>query len=89
MDRMEEQAGAMAATAAEAAARSAAELDEERLAWLALAMTPGLGPKRILDAVKGSGSAARVLSLALTELEALNLPASAAQFIFDGRARSA
>jgi DNA processing protein len=91
MDWTDEQAGAMAATTAEATAQPApaAELDEERLAWLALAMTPGLGPKRILDAVKGSGSAARVLSLALTELEALNLPASAAQFIFDGRARAA
>ncbi len=93
MDWMEEQAGAMAAPAAEAAAQTAQapapELDEERLAWLALAMTPGLGPKRILDAVKGSGSAARVLSLALTELEALHFPASAAQFIFDGRARAA
>ena len=27
-------------------------LDEDRLAWLALALSPGLGPKRILDAVK-------------------------------------
>ena len=31
----------------------AAQLDEERLAWLALTLAPGLGPKRILDAVKG------------------------------------
>ena len=28
---------------------------EERLAWLALALSPGLGPKRILDAVKRAG----------------------------------
>ena len=27
------------------------QLDEDRLAWLALALSPGLGPKRILDAV--------------------------------------
>ena len=27
-------------------------LDEERMAWLALVLAPGLGPKRILDAVK-------------------------------------
>lgn len=38
-------------------------LDEGRLAWLALALTPGLGPKRILDAAKQAGSASRVLEL--------------------------
>ena len=65
------------------------ELDEQRLAWLALAMTPGLGPKRILEAVEGVGGAARVLALALTELESLNFPGGAAQFIFEGRARQA
>lgn len=91
MDRIEEQAGTLVAATVEAAAQLApsAELDERRLAWLALAMTPGLGPRRILEAVKGSGSASRVLSLALTELEALNFPASAAQFIFEGKARAA
>jgi DNA processing protein len=101
MDGMEEQTGTMVAATVEAAAQSApaAELDEERLAWLALAMTPGLGPRRILDAVKeagvngasvnGTGSACRVLELPLTELEALNMPASAAQFIFEGKARAA
>ena len=31
---------------------SGAPLDEDRLAWLALVLAPGLGPKRILDAVK-------------------------------------
>lgn len=91
MDGIEEQAGEMVAATVEAAAQPApaTELDEGRLAWLALAMTPGLGPRRILDAVKQSGSASRVLSLALTELEALNFPASAAQFIFEGKARAA
>lgn len=95
MDGIEEQAGTMVAATVEVAAQLApaaeldAELDEARLGWLALAMTPGLGPRRILDAVKESGSASRVLSLALTELEALNMPASAAQFIFEGKARAA
>ena len=28
------------------------ELDENRLAWLALTLAPNLGPKRILDAVE-------------------------------------
>ena len=59
---------------------------EERHAWLALAMTPGLGPRRILRAVERSGRAARVLHLPLTELEALDLPAPSAQFIASGEA---
>ncbi len=62
---------------------------EDRLAWLALALAPGLGPRRILDAVQKIGSAARVFELRLTELEGLNFPAEAAQFIFDGKARTA
>jgi DNA processing protein len=64
-------------------------LDEERLAWLALSLAPGLGPKRILDAVKELDAASRIFALRLTELEGLRLPAQAAQFIFDGKARQA
>jgi DNA processing protein len=67
----------------------AAELGEEPLAWLALALTPGLGPKRILDAVRQTESASQILSLPLTALESLNFPGAAAQFIFDGKARRA
>lgn len=63
------------------------QLGEEPLAWLALALTPGLGPKRILDAVNQAGSASQILSLPLTALESLNFPAAVAQFIFDGKAR--
>jgi len=62
-------------------------LDEERLAWLALVLAPGLGPKRILDAVKTLDAASQIFSLSLTELEGLRFPAQAAQFIFDGKAR--
>ena len=62
---------------------------ENDVAWLALALTPGLGPKRILDAVQQVGSSARMFALRLTELEGLNFPAEAAQFIFDGKARAA
>jgi DNA processing protein len=65
------------------------ELDEERLAWLALVLSPGLGPRRILNAVKELESPARVFELPLTALEGLRFPAEAAQFIFDGKARSA
>jgi DNA processing protein len=59
---------------------------EERHAWLALALTPGVGPRRILRAVERCGTAARVLQLPLTELEALQLPAQSAQFISSGEA---
>ena len=64
-------------------------LDEERLAWLALALSPGLGPKRILDAMKELGEASQVFTLPLTALEGLRFPAEASQFIFDGKARVA
>jgi DNA processing protein len=64
-------------------------LDEERLAWLALVLSPGLGPKRILDATKRLETPSRIFSLTLTELEGLRFPAQAAQFIFDGKARQA
>jgi len=65
------------------------QLDEERLAWLALALSPGLGPKRILDAARTLKAASQIFSLTLTELEGLRFPAQAAQFIFDGKARKA
>jgi DNA processing protein len=62
---------------------------EDRLAWLALALSPGLGPKRILDAVKELEAPSQIFSMRLTELEGLKFPAAAAQFIFDGKARTA
>jgi DNA processing protein len=64
-------------------------LDEDRLAWLALALAPGLGPKRILDALQGLDAPGRIFRLPLTALEGLRFPAEAAQFIFDGKARAA
>ena len=64
-------------------------LDEERLAWLALALSPGLGPKRILDAMREIEEPTRIFELPLTALEGLKFPAEAAQFIFDGKARKA
>ena len=61
----------------------------ERHAWLALALTPGIGPRRILNAVERCGCADHVLHLPLTELEALQFPAQAAQFIVHGEAAHA
>jgi len=64
-------------------------IDEDRLALLALALTPNLGPKRIADAVRELQCPAQLFALTLTELEGLRFPADAAQFIFDGKARRA
>jgi DNA processing protein len=71
------------------AENSAEKFDESRLAMLALALTPNLGPKRIADAVAALECPAQLFALTLTELEGLRFPADAAQFIFDGKARRA
>ena len=63
--------------------------DLERLAWLAMVLTPGLGPTRIARAMVMAGGAERIFEMPLTELEGLRLPAKSAQFIADGRARAA
>jgi DNA processing protein len=57
---------------------------------MALVLTPGMGPTRCVRAVQRmGGDAARLFGLSLTELEGLGLPASAAQFVFGGRAKKA
>ena len=67
--------------------------ETSRLAWLALALTPGLGPTRIARAVAQIcaqfGDPGRLFDMPLTELESLRIPAKSAQFIADGRARAA
>jgi len=62
--------------------------EQNRLALLALTLTPGLGPKRILKAAQALPDLSCLFRLSLTELEALNFPAPAAQFLFTGKARS-
>ena len=64
-------------------------LEEERLGWMALTLTPGMGPTRILRAVGRMGGAGRMFGASLTELEGTGMPAASAQFFADGRARSA
>lgn len=71
----------------EVAGAAAAPLNEDRLACLALALTPGLGPRRIYEAVQSLGGAARIFAMSLTELESLRFPAQTVQWIFDGKAR--
>jgi DNA processing protein len=65
-----------------------------RLGWLALALTPEMGPTRIARAiarlaVPGCSGAERLFDASLTELEGAGMPSKAAQFVFDGRARAA
>jgi DNA processing protein len=60
-----------------------------RLAWMALTLTPGMGPTRVARAMEMAGDAARIFEMPLTELESLRIPAKAAQFVVDGRARAA
>lgn len=64
------------------------ERTEDRLAWLALSLTPGLGPRRVLQAVERLDSPARIFQLALTELESFAFPAAAVRFIAEGKARA-
>jgi DNA processing protein len=79
----------MASQALPAIESSLHAASESRLAWLALALTPGLGPTRIARAIALlNNQPARLFSLALTELEALRLPANSVQFLADGRARA-
>ncbi len=66
---------------------SSSPLDEDRLAWLALSLAPGVGSRRTLDALAQLESPAQLFRLSLTELEALRLPVGAVQFIFDGKGR--
>jgi DNA processing protein len=62
---------------------------DARLAWLALALSPRMGPTRCARAVRSLGDAARLFSASLTELESTGMPSESAQFIFAGHARAA
>jgi DNA processing protein len=62
---------------------------ENRLAWLALVLTPQIGSTRALRAVSQLEEPCRIFTATLTELEMLGLPAVSAQFIFEGKAREA
>jgi DNA processing protein len=71
--------------------RGKAEMDsqreEARLGWLVLVTAPGMGPTRCKRTVQRLGGAERVFAASLTELESTGMPAEAAQYVFDGRAR--
>ena len=55
------------------------------LSWLALALTPGLGPTRARKLAEHFGSAEKIFLASLTELEACGLHAAAAQAIATGK----
>jgi DNA processing protein len=65
------------------------KLDAAKMAWMALTLTPGMGPTRIWKAVNRLGAAERLFEASLTELEGLGMPAQSAQFCFEGKARAA
>jgi DNA processing protein len=65
------------------------ERELAKIAWMALTLTPGMGPTRIWKAMNRLGAAERLFEASLTELEGLGMPAAAAQFAFEGKARAA
>ena len=76
-------------TGGEAEQDTLGERETARLGWLALTLSPEMGPTRIARAVERLGGASRVFAASLTELEGAGLPARAAQFVFEGRAFNA
>lgn len=62
------------------------EQELARMAWMALTLTPGMGPTRIWRAMGRLETAARLFEASLTELEGLGMPAQSAQFCFEGKA---
>jgi DNA processing protein len=86
-------------TASDAEQYALSKTEMGRLAWMALMLTPEMGPTRIAKAMARLGraaydgaryeGAARLFEASLTELEGLGMPARAAQFVSDGRARAA
>src|ERR1041385_8558374 len=64
---------------------SASLAASSQISWLALTLTPGLGPTRAKHLVEFFGSIDAVFSASLTELEAAGLPAASAQSLGTGR----
>lgn len=63
--------------------------DEDRLAWLALVLSPGVGQMRSIRAMSRVQQARDIFRANLTDLEGLGLPAQATRFLADGKARKA
>ncbi len=67
------------------AAAASEPASREGTYWLALALTPGLGPARIKKLIENFGTAGRVFDASLTELEATGIRAVSAQSIATGK----
>jgi DNA processing protein len=76
-------------TSSDAEQFALSRVDVARMAWMALTLTPGMGPTRIWKAMNRLGAAERLFEASLTELEGLGMPAQSAQFVFEGKARAA
>ena len=59
--------------------------NSNHIPWIALTLTPGLGPTRAKHLVEFFGSAQAIFHASLTELEAAGLPAAAAQSLGTGK----
>ncbi|HEY1265454.1 MAG TPA: DNA-processing protein DprA [Terriglobales bacterium] len=70
---------------AEAVVMTKGLTDRQAAEWLALALTPGLGPTRARKLVELLGGIEAVFRASLTELEATGMPAVAAQSLGTGR----
>ena len=69
----------------EASAVSSLAAESHSLEWLALALTPGLGPARARHLAEHFGGIAAIFRASLTELEASGMQAVSAQSIGTGR----
>ena len=69
----------------EAVALPCKSIDSPTIHWLALALTPGLGPTKARRLVDFFGSIQHLFDASLTELEAAGLHASSAQSLGTGR----
>jgi DNA processing protein len=76
-------------TSSDAEQNALSRNEAARLGWMALMLTPEMGPTRIAKAMARLGAAERVFEASLTELEGAGLPPRAAQFVFEGRAHEA
>jgi DNA processing protein len=73
-------------TSSDAEQHTLNQRETARLGWMALTLTPEMGPTRIGKAMARLGGAERIFEASLTELEGAGLPARAAQFVFEGHA---
>jgi DNA processing protein len=76
-------------TSSDAEQYALSRVDLAKMSWMALTLTPGMGPTRIWKAMGRLEAAERLFEASLTELEGLGMPATAAQFVFEGKARAA